>query len=151
VYVPVDVYSPQDWGVARGAHSVHPRPVKEDTAFVIVMEAADVTLDPVTQQPRTLSLADVAAGDIVNARVISRRVVECVDRLHQLGYVHCDLKPQHFLQFGGVWKLIDFGAARRAFSHDKPTYTPEYVSPELKEAFRYAGVCVVGSRASGCV
>jgi hypothetical protein len=28
----------------------------------------------------------------------AKQVLACVSRLHDFGYIHCDLKPQHFLR-----------------------------------------------------
>jgi serine/threonine protein kinase len=34
-----------------------------------------------------------------------------LERIHFYGVIHRDLKPAHFLFYGGKWKLIDFGFA----------------------------------------
>lgn len=36
-------------------------------------------------------------------------ILNSLEKLHELGYVHRDLKPQNILLHDGVWKLSDFG------------------------------------------
>ncbi len=36
-------------------------------------------------------------------------ILNALEELHQLGFVHRDLKPQNVLFHEGVWKLTDFG------------------------------------------
>lgn len=36
-------------------------------------------------------------------------ILNSLEKLHELGYVHRDLKPQNVLLHDGVWKLSDFG------------------------------------------
>merc|ERR1712032_1636508 len=55
------------------------------------------------------------ASDAVHMQRVyhARRVCECVDRLHSQGFVHLDLKPSHFMLFGGQLRLIDYGSVKR--------------------------------------
>ncbi|VDN15041.1 unnamed protein product [Dibothriocephalus latus] len=47
-------------------------------------------------------------------------VVEAVHSLHQMGYIHCDIKPENFaIERSGHLKLIDFGSAIRLDSDGK--------------------------------
>ena len=41
----------------------------------------------------------------------AQRVLHCVARVHEVDWVHCDVKPEHFMRFppGGEIKLVDFG------------------------------------------
>ncbi|EUB59122.1 Citron Rho-interacting kinase [Echinococcus granulosus] len=64
-------------------------------------------------------------------------VVEATHSLHQMGYIHCDIKPENFaIERSGHLKLIDFGSAIRLDSNGKcvcPTMvgTKEYLNIEL--------------------
>ncbi|VDL63092.1 unnamed protein product [Hymenolepis diminuta] len=64
-------------------------------------------------------------------------IVEAVHSLHQMGYIHCDIKPENFaIERSGHLKLIDFGSAIRLDSNGEcicPTMvgTKEYLSIEL--------------------
>lgn len=64
---------------------------------------------------------------------IVRRVLRGIEQLHQLGFVHCDIKPANIMidQLGYV-KVIDFG---RAVTHEEQiTFllgTPMYMAPEV--------------------
>ena len=76
----------------------------------------------------------------------AQRVLQCVARVHECGYVHCDVKPEHFMRFpGGTYelKLVDFGAARRAGEYVQPGHSRRYCAPELARAMvseRHCGV-----------
>jgi len=52
--------------------------------------------------------------------------------MHQLGYVHCDIKPNNILQNDrGVVKVIDFGqSARIGTVKERIQGTPDYIAPE---------------------
>jgi serine/threonine protein kinase len=64
---------------------------------------------------------------------IMRRVLRGLEALHQLGFVHSDVKPANIMiDLLGYVRLIDFG---RAVTHDeKITFllgTPPYMAPEM--------------------
>lgn len=63
---------------------------------------------------------------------IFRRVAEGLDGLHQMSYVHSDIKPNNIMlvNTGGV-KIIDFGQSCR-LGHVKGRIqgTPDYIAPE---------------------
>ncbi|VDD76980.1 unnamed protein product [Mesocestoides corti] len=64
-------------------------------------------------------------------------IVEATHSLHQMGYIHCDIKPENFaIERSGHLKLIDFGSAIRLNSDGTcvcPTMvgTKEYLNIEL--------------------
>lgn len=46
-------------------------------------------------------------GTRLQLRADAERLVQCVNALHEVGstgFVHCDLKPAHFLRFGASWR-----------------------------------------------
>lgn len=63
---------------------------------------------------------------------IMRRVLRGLESLHELGFVHCDIKPANIMidRLGTV-KVIDYG--RGAFTSEQQTFllgTPQYMAPE---------------------
>ncbi|CAG0881848.1 unnamed protein product [Darwinula stevensoni] len=87
-------------------------------------------------------------GDLVNlmsnydvpekwARFYSAEVVLAVDAIHQMGFVHRDVKPDNMLidKFGHL-KLADFGTCMKMDTDglvrsDTAVGTPDYISPEV--------------------
>jgi len=55
--------------------------------------------------------------------------------MHQMGYVHCDIKPNNILRDGaGNVKIIDFGqSAKIGTVKERIQGTPDYISPEQVE------------------
>ncbi|CAH8466683.1 unnamed protein product [Heterobilharzia americana] len=79
-------------------------------------------------------------GHLLDSRMVqfyAAEAVEAVHSLHQMGYIHCDLKPENFaIERSGHLKLIDFGSAIRLDADGKcicPTMvgTKEYLNIEL--------------------
>ena len=63
---------------------------------------------------------------------IMRRVLRGLEILHELGFVHCDIKPANIMidRLGTV-KVIDYG--RGTFTHEQQLFllgTPTYMAPE---------------------
>jgi serine/threonine protein kinase len=65
-------------------------------------------------------------------RSVSLAAMDGVDRMHQIGWIHRDLKPEHFLvNTSADLKIIDFGFAR-PIGHSvegEVEFTPTYASP----------------------
>lgn len=84
--------------------------------------------------PHTLRLPSVHAArrmPPLTRLAAAHRVVECVHRVHSVGMVHCDVKPQHFMPFGGSWKLIDYGGCFHVTAVAAPCFTRRYCAPEV--------------------
>ena len=61
-------------------------------------------------------------------------VLDVVDQLHQLGWIHADLKREHFVQYQQRVCLIDFEQVQKINSPQNVqslTATPRYMAPEL--------------------
>nr|CCC94096.1 unnamed protein product [Trypanosoma congolense IL3000] len=103
----------------------------------IVSEVLQMSLFDVLQMRKfhPLSFCDI--------RVIARRVLQGIAALHDIGYMHCDIKPENImlrsssksvneeLDYGGTC-LIDFGAVRHF--HDNKYYDIQslwYRAPEV--------------------
>ena len=104
-----------------------------DTAtgdFVIVLEeGAAAPLEGVN-----------SAGEIITIGVV-QTLLKCVSALHDLGVVHCDLKPSAFLKFpdrDGNWRLASYDSVLYAGKIlDAPSLIGQrtaYCSPEVAQA-----------------
>jgi eukaryotic-like serine/threonine-protein kinase len=84
-------------------------------------------------------------------------ILNALEELHQLGFVHRDLKPQNILFHDGVWKLTDFGLvlppaseATKLTSIDSNWGTAAYCAPEQAIDFR-GSTPAVDIYAFGCI
>ncbi|WP_249409207.1 protein kinase [Acinetobacter sp. SFB] len=65
------------------------------------------------------------------------KVLDVLDQLHQLGWIHADLKREHFVQYQQRVCLIDFEQVEKVNLSQKMqslTATPRYMAPELFHA-----------------
>jgi eukaryotic-like serine/threonine-protein kinase len=87
----------------------------------LIMELVDGT--PLESQPPK------SVVDTVDCFI---KTAEALLALHQLGYVHCDLKPNNILRNGaGEVKVIDLGQACKIGTVKKRIQgTPDFISPE---------------------
>ncbi|XP_047320286.1 mitogen-activated protein kinase kinase kinase 20-like [Impatiens glandulifera] len=60
-----------------------------------------------------------------------------LDTIHELGFVHCDVKPENILIVNGVAKIADFGLTVKAGVYDNRHGTLEYVAPEVVRDINY--------------
>ena len=71
-------------------------------------------------------------SDLIGMMNVFIQTAQALHALHQMGYVHCDLKPNNIL-IGAVGevKVIDFGqACRTGTVKERIQGTPDYISPE---------------------
>ncbi len=95
--------------------------LRKVTEAALVMELVDGT--PLDSR-RPERMADMVSVFIGTAQALAA--------LHQLGYVHCDLKPNNILvDSDGMVKVIDFGQACKVGTvKERIQGTPDYISPE---------------------
>jgi serine/threonine-protein kinase len=91
------------------------------TEAALVMELFDGT--PMDVRPPT---------SLVEALSIFIETAKAMHALHQMGYVHCDLKPNNILLGDHhLVKVIDFGQACKVGTiKERIQGTPDYISPE---------------------
>lgn len=75
--------------------------------------------------PRQLSMAQIQA--------LLLRAADALDQLAQLGWLHADIKQEHFVQHAGQVRLIDLEQAQPIHAPHPPelSATPRYMAPEL--------------------
>ena len=89
-----------------------------------------------------LAHADAFLGDLVDCTLQSVQqirqkillLLDAVEQLHQLGWVHGDLKREHFVEYQKRACLIDFEQVEKINSTQQLknlTATPRYMAPEL--------------------
>lgn len=71
---------------------------------------------------------------------IMKMICYGVRHIHELGYLHRDIKPNNILKFGSVYKVSDFGLIRKAIQNEDSSPltsiglrlgTDTYIAPEL--------------------
>jgi len=111
---------------------------------------APMSLGAIVLQRGDKSLADLLKGDIpvLEKHPILEQIVQAVAHLHELNFVHFDLKPENIVYFSSDirrWKLIDFDSSYdlknpngMILHHDRNDIrmTSDYASPEVIEAIR---------------
>lgn len=77
---------------------------------------------------------DVSHSSINDVQTTLLQLLESLDQLHQLGWIHGDLKAEHFLKYEQRVCLIDFEQVQKIStraSQQTLTATPHYMAPEL--------------------
>jgi serine/threonine protein kinase len=98
---------------------------------------------------------DRTAGEVPKAGLAD--ILNALEELHQLGYVHRDLKPQNVLLHEGIWKLTDFGlvlppstGTTKLTSMNSNWGTAAYCAPEQAIDFQ-GSTRAVDIYAFGCI
>lgn len=97
-----------------------------------LMPLADKTYEKQIQEDKAAGSVDIdAIADILNA----------LEFLHDLGYVHRDLNPKNILHHDSHWKLSDLGAVLPptgqtvTLTDGTVIYTEQYCAPEQRNTF----------------
>jgi serine/threonine-protein kinase len=95
--------------------------LRKITDAALVMELVEGT--PLDTKPPE-RMADMVSVFVGTAQALAS--------LHQMGYVHCDLKPNNILVgAGGLVKVIDFGQTCKVGTvKERIQGTPDYIAPE---------------------
>lgn len=100
-----------------------------------IMPLAEKTYEQQIEKDCSSGCVDIdAIADILNG----------LEQLHDLGYVHRDLNPKNVLLHESHWKLSDFGAVLPPTGHTVTLtegtviYTEQYCAPEQKSDFHSA-------------
>ena len=102
------------------AEAVHPYIPAGQTALILSAAAPRIT--------------DCTALSVWQIKATLMDMIEAVQQLHQRGWIHGDLKKQHFVQYQQQTCLIDFEQAQRlnlTAAQQGLTATPRYMAPEL--------------------
>lgn len=102
-----------------------------DSPWFIMPLATKTYKEKIEEDRLAGSVAVEPIADILNG----------LQRLHELGYVHRDLNPNNILLHEGVWKLSDLGTILPPTGHtvtlteDTIIYTERYCAPEQRQDF----------------
>ena len=102
------------------AEAVHPYIPAGQTALILCDAAPRIT--------------DCTALSVWQIKATLMDMIEAVQQLHQRGWIHGDLKKQHFVQYQQQTCLIDFEQVQRLNLtpvQQGLTATPRYMAPEL--------------------
>ena len=89
----------------------------------MIMELAEGSLDSQLKRHPNRPLADGMA--------IFRQLVAGLAEIHTHGLVHRDIKPLNILRCGELYKIADFGIAKRLGERSQPYLTKKYAAPEV--------------------
>ena len=111
---------------ARGFVRVH-EPAEPSALYTVFDWHGGQTLAQALAQGRRFAVDEAVAGALAVARALGR--------LHRLGVVHRDVKPDNLhLADDGQWRLLDLGVAlsgrEPAVQRDLHAGTPSYMNPE---------------------
>lgn len=125
-FIPTDHLLKEEYEVMKSVQSDHyVRPICTttiDNRFGIVMELFG----------DGLPFAKLNRGDRRLMRSVISQILLALDRLHEQGWVHADIKPENILFHQGEVKLCDMGATvKDGSSINRTTVTASFRPPEL--------------------
>lgn len=101
--------------------------------FFIVFERLSYNLYQVIKQSHFKGIG------IDSVKTVARDILNSLNIVHSLGFIHCDLKPENLMTSNGQhWKIIDFGSACST-SEELEEYVQSraYRAPEVVLGCRY--------------
>lgn len=104
------------------AHFINMPGSQASGSAALILSDADLVLD------------DCAEMSLQQLKQTLLKLLDAVDQLHQLGWIHGDLKREHFVKYQNRVCLIDFELVQKVNAvHDLKnlTATPRYMAPEL--------------------
>ena len=145
VHATVEQGFAQEWNFykqyAQSSHLSFLLPCQLIDAVPIHIQSHDISFHYSQVYSRALILpeakAALAMGNLPEhteeIKHIFWRVFETVEALHQLDWIHADLKAEHLVQFDGQIKLLDFEQVQKVtdIQCQEITATPRYMAPEL--------------------
>ncbi len=116
-----------------------------DFDIVAKQAVSQLKLDDLLSQPnsaililpyvKTFNLIDYSQFNLDAKIALFTKVCSCVNQLHDLGWIHGDLKLQHIAWQENKIKLLDFAQTVPLLHHELAqnliTATPAYMAPEL--------------------
>jgi len=102
--------------------------MKESRSLLLQVTEAALVMEMVDGVP--LDMQDL--GPLPGLVSVFIKTAHALHALHEIGYVHCDLKPNNILVSpGGAVKVIDLGqAAKIGTAKERIQGTPDYIAPE---------------------
>jgi len=99
-------------------------------------------LMPLADKTYEQQIAEDRAANKISAQPLMD-ILAGLEQMHELGYVHRDLKPQNVLLWQGTWRLSDFGLAASVVSTGTSRFTTlsswgteSYMAPEQRNDFK---------------
>ncbi len=99
-----------------------------------IVRLLDFNIAPVTWMVMELGDEDMeegmSKGDADVFTVVD--LLRSLQRIHDLGYIHRDIKPKNIIRVRGKWKFSDFGLSKPvdALPSGSTKGTPEFMAPE---------------------
>lgn len=97
---------------------------------------------PLADKTYEQQIADDRKANTISAQPLMD-ILAGLEQMHELGYVHRDLKPQNVLLWQGTWRLSDFGLAASVVSTGTSRFTTmsswgteSYMAPEQRNDFK---------------
>lgn len=145
VHATVEQGFAQEWNFykqyAQSSHLSFLLPCQLIDAVPIHIQSHDISFHYLQVYSRALILPEakavLAMGNLPEhteeIKHIFWRVFEAVEALHQLDWIHADLKAEHLVQFDGQIKLLDFEQVQKVtdIQCQEITATLRYMAPEL--------------------